>query len=192
MKSKFPGEEFKHYTDTGSVLEKLWAWRAGLGWQGRHSLLINRRLGSWCFISVIITSLEIEADTQSNDFCGSCTSCITACPTNAIVADKVVDSGKCISYWTIESKGIQEFPAYISGNLNGWLFGCDICQEVCPWNSKTKSTQIAEFLPRNNQTTLTRDYINSLDNETFKLRFRNSPIKRRKLGGLQLNMKEIK
>ena len=187
MVNLYPHNEFKHYTDTGPVLEKAWAVRAGLGWQGKNSLLLNSNLGSYCFISVIITDLNLEPDTKQSDHCGTCSACITACPTDAIIQPKVVDSRKCISYWTIEAKPDLTIPDDITEKLNGWLFGCDICQEVCPWNGKIKPTVNINFEPRDNQTELDLKSVGEMDEESFRIRFRNSPLKRTKLKGLQRN-----
>lgn len=142
-----PDSESKAYVDTRPILEKQWAVRSGIGWQGKNGLLISRNTGTWIFLGLIITTLELEPDSPTTDFCGKCTRCMDACPTKAIIKPKVVDSNKCISYWTIESK-TKEFPKEIAENLNGWHFGCDICQDVCPWNKYAKITLDPEFQPQ--------------------------------------------
>jgi len=187
----FPENKFKVYVDTGPVLEKQWAVRAGLGWQGKNSLLLNKHFGSYVFIGIMITDLVINPDNPVRDMCGKCTACIDACPVDAIVEPKVVDSRKCLSYWTIETKEDTIFPKEISDKLNGWLFGCDICQEVCPWNSKNIYTNINNFKPRNGETELSLDDILNMTESEFRLRFKNSPIKRSKLPGLKRNAKTI-
>ncbi len=177
----------KRYTDTGAVLEKEWALRAGLGWQGKHSNIISRDIGSWFFIGVIITTLPLAPSQIVTDYCGTCTACIDACPTNAITQPYVVDGTKCISYWTIETKPEIEIPMEISENLDGWLFGCDVCQDVCPWNRFQVPAAEVKFEPRNNVTHLPPEQVLVLQQETFSDLFRKSPIKRTRLGGLRRN-----
>jgi len=183
-----PEQNTKSYIDTGPVLERQWAEKAGLGWQGKNGMIINRTLGSYFFIGIIFTTLPLPYDTIDLDRCGHCTKCIDACPTNAIVMNKVVDSNKCIAYWTIESKPDVEFPEDIAKNLKGWIFGCDICQDVCPWNNHRVKPQIDEnFQPRNNETFLDLANIMEMTQEEFSVRFSKSPIKRTKLAGLKRN-----
>jgi epoxyqueuosine reductase len=181
-----PEAQTKSYTDTGAILEKYWAERAGIGWQGKNSLIINKDYGSYFFIGIILTTLEFDESEKSKNLCGKCNKCITKCPTKAIVEDKVVNSEKCISYWTIESKE-REFPENISSNLNNWAFGCDICQEVCPWNKKAIKINKSEFLPKNG-TNLDELSINRMSDEEFRLAFNGTPIKRRKLKGIVKNL----
>jgi epoxyqueuosine reductase len=191
LKLSIYGSEFKVYVDTGPVLEKQWASLSGIGWQGKNSLILNKDFGSWFFLGIILTNLDIESDSPVRDHCGTCNSCISACPTNAIIQPNVVDSRKCISYWTIEAKPNIEIPDEISKKNQNWAFGCDICQEVCPWNKKIRLTNIEEFNPRFNQTEFLEEEINSIDTDKFNLRFKNSPIKRSKLDGIQRNIKSI-
>jgi epoxyqueuosine reductase len=179
----------KIYVDTGPILEKSWAVRAGIGWQGKNSMIISRTYGSFIFLGIILTNIEFEPDKPIKDYCGTCTKCIESCPTNAIVQPKVVDSRKCISFWTIEAKPEYEIPSSI--NLNGWIFGCDICQEVCPWNNKVKITDDVAFYPRYNQTNLDKHFLENLTPEIFKERFKDSPIKRAKFEGLKRNFLHI-
>lgn len=191
LKTIYPNEEFKYYIDTGAILEKQWGVKSGLGWQGKNSLLLNRKLGSYFFISIIFSTLEIEHDEMVNDYCGKCTKCIDACPTDAIIADKIVDSNKCISYWTIESK-VDEFPKEIAENLEGWAFGCDICQEVCPWNNTRVPIQIEDFVnPRFGETEIKKDVIFNYTVDEFKERYIASPIKRPKHQGMKRNINEL-
>lgn len=177
--------EAKSYVDTGPVMDKVWAVRSGLGWIGKHSNVINKKLGSWFFIAEIINNISFPADIPSLDFCGSCTKCIDACPTNAIVSEGVVDANKCISYLTIENK--EEIPNEFIGKFDNWLFGCDICQDVCPWNNKfAKETNVEQFQPKFG-TELNLAEIEEMTNSQFKTKFEKSPIKRSKLKGLKRN-----
>jgi len=192
LKELSPGAGTKYYTDTGAVLEKPWAVRAGIGWQGKHSNVISRTNGSWFFLAVIITDVELEPDTPHLDYCGSCTACMKACPTSAIVEPYVVDATKCISYWTIETKPEFEIPDAIADNMNGWIFGCDICQEVCPWNRFRKISEEPGFFPRENETCLEFRRIEEFTQEDFSARFRKSPLKRTKLPGLKRNIRAMK
>jgi len=186
------GVNSKFYTDTGPCLDRQWAVKSGLGWQGKNGMVINRNLGSYFFITVGFLDLEVSSDKIHRDYCGECTKCIQACPTNAIIQDKVVDSNKCISYWTIENRD-DSFPDFISKNQHNWVFGCDICQEVCPWNNhRNLISKELDFLPRNNETSLNLDNINQMNEEEFSIRFMSSPVKRTKLKGLKRNAKEIR
>jgi len=189
IRNKSIGLRYKIYVDTGPILEKVWAIRAGIGWQGKNSLIISRNYGSFIFLGIILTNVEFEPDKPLKDYCGTCTKCIESCPTNAIVQPKVIDSRKCISYWTIEAKPDYEIPQSI--NLNGWIFGCDICQEVCPWNKKVKLSDEIAFYPRFNQTNLDKKFLEELTSEKFKERFKGSPIKRAKYEGLRRNFFHI-
>jgi epoxyqueuosine reductase len=176
----------KSYIDTGPIMDKVWAVKSGIGWMGKHSNIINRELGSWFFIANIITNIEFDYTNEMPDYCGSCTACIDACPTDAIVSDYVVDSNKCISYLTIENK--EEIPKEFSGKFDGWLFGCDICQDVCPWNIKfSEPTFVKDFHPKNENIEIDLNEIDAMDNESFKERFSGTPISRAKLKGLKRN-----
>ncbi len=176
----------KSYVDTGPVMDKAWAVKAGIGWMGRHSNVINREYGSWFFIANVITNKKFEYSPTIPDYCGSCTACIDACPTNAIVKDYVVDSNKCISYLTIENKG--EISEEFKNKFEGWLFGCDICQDVCPWNTSfSQLTSIEDFNPANENIEIDLTEILEMNNSEFKYRFKESPISRTKLKGLQRN-----
>lgn len=188
----FPDAKVKYSVDTSAILEKHWAVRAGLGWIGKHSNLITRELGSWVFIGEILTDLELEESTETvENHCGTCTACIDACPTDAIVRDYVVDSGRCISYATIESRA-PLMPDEIAEKLDGWLYGCDICQDVCPWNRFQKVTSDEAFQPRAGEASMNLDEVLSLDEEGFAKRFKGSAIKRAKLSGLQRNARTLK
>lgn len=186
-----PGSETRRYTDTGPVLEKEWAVRAGVGWMGKNGNIIRRDIGSWFFLGVIITTATLDVDSPIEDFCGSCTACLDACPTKAIVQPKVVDATKCISYWTIETKSDVDIPIPIVDNMDGWMFGCDICQDVCPWNRFQTPTTEHRFEPRNGATVFEPNEIVDLQPARFSELFRQSPLKRPKLAGLQRNAKAL-
>lgn len=181
-----PSFEAKSYVDTGPVMDKAWAVKSGLGWQGKHSNVINKEIGSWFFIANLFTNYKFDTyNFPQQDFCGSCTACIDACPTDAIVDDYVVDANKCISYLTIENK--NDISEEFVGKFNDWIFGCDICQEVCPWNIKfAEETTIEDFHILNNRILEFSDFDN-LSNREFKEAFKESPILRSKLKGLRKN-----
>jgi len=192
IKSKRPAAEGKVCVDTAPMMDKAWAVRAGLGWIGKHSNLITKELGSWVFIGEIILNLELDADEDRvEDHCGSCTACLDACPTNAIVEPYVVDSRLCISHATIELRD-PELPTKIKDNLEGWFYGCDICQDVCPWNRFEQPTQESRFEPRLDETVLDLDGILSMTPETYAERFRRSAMKRTKLSGMKRNAAALK
>jgi len=189
LKSIDPSFESKSYVDTGPVMDKVWAVRAGLGWMGKHTNVINKNIGSWFFISNIITNYEFFPSDIITDHCGTCTACIDACPTNAIVDEYLLDAAKCISYLTIENK--NEIPEEFKGKFDNWVFGGDICQDVCPWNIKfSAETQNIDFTPKNKN--LSFKEITEMDDEEFKKRFADSPIKRTKLKGLKRNADFLK
>lgn len=181
-----PNFEAKSYVDTGPVMDKVWAVKSGIGWQGKNSNIINKEIGSWFFLSTILTNFDFEEyNSPISDFCGTCTACIKACPTNAIVEDYIIDSDKCISYLTIENK--TEIPNEFIGKFENWIFGCDICQEVCPWNIKfAESTNQTEFLEIKNKN-LSFEEIEKMEDSDFKIKFGESPILRSKLKGLKRN-----
>lgn len=184
LKDIEPEFESLSYVDTGPVMDKVWAVHAGIGWMGKHTNIINPDYGSWFFIATLITNYEFDYSAITTDHCGTCTACIDACPTKAIVQEYVVDANKCISFQTIENK--DEIPVELKGKFDNWIFGCDICQDVCPWNQKfSQQTWIKEFHPIDKQ--LTYDEVIKLDDQTFKERYAESPIKRTKLKGLQRN-----
>ena len=188
LKEIDPKLELKSYVDTGPVMDKAWAVRAGLGWLGKHTNVINKEIGSWFFIANVITNYEFEYSTVVTDHCGSCTACIEACPTNAIVDEYVLDSTKCISYLTIENK--KEIPDKFKGRFDNWIFGCDICQDVCPWNVKfSEVTQNSGFLPKNKEFNISE--IINMNEVEFRERFSESPVKRAKLKGLKRNAEFI-
>jgi epoxyqueuosine reductase len=174
------------YVDTGPVLDKAWGVKSGIGWQGKHSNIINKEIGSWFFIANIISNIEFIYDVPIEDYCGSCTACLDACPTNAIVEPYVVDSNKCISYQTIENKG--DIPEGLKGKFEDWIFGCDICQDICPWNIKfSRVTSVPEFYDSQGKGEIPLDKILNMSQEEFSLLFKDSPVKRTKLKGLKRN-----
>jgi epoxyqueuosine reductase len=178
--------------DTAPFMDKAWAVRAGLGWLGKHSNVITKDFGSWFFIGEILLNLELEYETEIvEDHCGTCTACLDACPTDAIVAPYIVDSNLCISYATIELRS-ETLPRKITENLNGWLYGCDICQDVCPWNRFEKPTDEARFEPRKDNVSPDLEKIANLSHKEYVEKFRRSAIKRTKLSGLKRNAKALK
>ncbi|MFN6962518.1 MAG: tRNA epoxyqueuosine(34) reductase QueG [Pyrinomonadaceae bacterium] len=183
---EFPGAAGKACVDTAPVMDKAWAARAGLGWIGKSSNLITRELGSWVFLGEIILDLDLEPDEPIADHCGTCTACLDACPTGAILQPYVVDSTRCISYATIELRD-EEIPRPVADNLDGWLYGCDVCQDVCPWNRFEKPTAESRFEPRYGETSLELDRVESMEHPEYAERFRRSAIKRAKLTGLKRN-----
>ena len=183
--------EGKICVDTAPMMDKAWAARAGLGWIGKHSNLITREYGSWVFLGEILLNLELDYDTEIvEDHCGSCTRCLDACPTDALPAPYLVDSNRCLSYATIELRS-PELPLEITKDLNGWLYGCDICQDVCPWNRFEKPTDEHRFEPRQSEASVDLKEVLSYSHEEYAARFRKSAIKRAKLGGLQRNAQAL-
>jgi len=176
------------FVDSAPVMDKAWAQRSGLGWIGKHTNLISRQLGSWFFIGELIVDVPLEADHPVEDHCGSCTRCIDACPTDAIYRPYAVDSNRCISYWTIEHRG-DTIPDGIAGDLEGWIFGCDICQEVCPWNKFKKPTREDRFLPRPGVTDTPLDHWEEMDLKEFCRRFKGSAVRRAKFDGFKRNVR---
>lgn len=179
------------FVDSAPVLERAWAKKSGLGWIGKNSLLINKSQGSFFFLAELIIDLELEADGPIKDYCGTCTKCIDACPTDAIVNDKVVDGSKCISYLTIELKE-EAIPNEFKGKMENWMFGCDICQDVCPWNRFSRENNEPAFHPSDQLLNLTeKDWI-ELDEQLYQVLFKKSPVKRAKFKGLKRNIQFIK
>jgi epoxyqueuosine reductase len=169
-------------------MDKVWAKKAGLGWIGKNSNLIHPKEGSFFFIAELIFDLELEPDGPMKDYCGTCTRCIDACPTNAIVQPYVVDGSKCISYLTIELKD-ELLPKEFSGKMDNWMFGCDVCQDVCPWNRFSKITQESRFKPNPMLLELKSNDWQELNEEVFNQLFKLSAVKRTKITGLKRNIK---
>jgi epoxyqueuosine reductase len=186
-----PGCEGRVFTDSAPVMEHAWAARAGLGWIGKNSLLLSSRFGSFVFIGEMIISSELEYDQPINELCGSCRNCISSCPTGAIVEDRVIDAGKCISYHTIENKSMQ-MPLDLKDKFANRVFGCDICQDVCPWNRKAIPHNIPEFNPHPDLLKMSKDDWQNLDKEKFDLIFRESAVMRAKFEGLKRNLEFLK
>jgi epoxyqueuosine reductase len=176
------------FVDSAPVMDKVWARKGGLGWIGKHSNLINRKIGSFFFIGEIICDLELNYDGPIKDYCGTCTACIDACPTDAITEPYVVDGSKCISYLTIELK--ENIPTEFKDRMENWAFGCDICQDVCPWNSFSKPHKTIEFLPNEDLKNLKN--WEEITQEVFSKTFKNSAIKRTKYEGLMRNIDFLK
>ena len=181
--------EGRGFVDSAPVLERAWAVQSGLGWVGKNGNLINKKKGSFFFIATLITDLKLNADVPyMQDFCGTCNRCIEACPTNAILPNKEIEASQCISYFTIELKQSQ-LPDQYKGKSGEWIFGCDICQDVCPWNRFSQPHQEPSFEPLNSILSFTiQDWINT-DQYTFNQLFKDSPIKRSKWEGIQRNLK---
>ena len=191
IKQERPEAEGKICVDIQPAMDKAWAVRAGLGWIGKHSNVITPEYGSWVFIGELLLNLELEYDNELiEDHCGTCTLCIDACPTLAIVEPYVVDSAKCISFATIELREPM-IPAEVSDNLSGWLYGCDICQDVCPWNRFEQVTNENRFEPREGNINPQLSEILKLNHEEYANRFRGSAMKRAKLSGLQRNARAL-
>ena len=183
--------EGKVCVDIQPMMDKAWGARAGLGWIGKHTNLITEEYGSWVFIGELLLNLELAYDqTEIADQCGSCTLCIDACPTGAILEPYVLDSNRCISHATIESRS-PEIRSDVAEQLEGWLYGCDICQDVCPWNQLTKETNEVRFEPRAGNVDARLPAVLELTPESFAARFRRSAMKRAKLTGLQRNARTL-
>ncbi len=192
IQSWVPGVQGRPLTDSAPMMERTLAAKAGLGWIGKSGMLIHPQLGSYVFLAELLLNIELTADSaQVPNHCGSCTRCLDACPTDAFVEPSVIDANKCIAYWTIESRGVH-FPPAIRKNLNNWVFGCDICQEVCPWNIKfAQPTSVEAFQVRAVNQHPRASTILNLTPEDFAEAYRKSPIKRTKREGLQRNVRQL-
>ncbi|MCE6991544.1 tRNA epoxyqueuosine(34) reductase QueG [Dyadobacter sp. CY323] len=177
------------FVDSAPVMDKVWAAKSGLGWVGKHSNLLNRDMGSFFFIGEIICDLDLAYDGPIGDYCGTCTRCMDACPTDAITEAFVVDGSKCISYYTIELK--DAIPADAAGKLGNWIFGCDICQDVCPWNRFSKPNTTEEFALPEHLAGFTKSDWTEITEEIFAEIFRRSPVKRTKYAGLRRNIEFV-
>ena len=175
------------FVDSAPVMDKAWAKKSGLGWIGKNSNLIHPKHGSYFFIAELILDLELSPDGPIKDYCGTCTRCIDACPTDAIVSPYVVDGSKCISYLTIELKDAI-LPNEFKGKMDNWMFGCDVCQDVCPWNRFSKPTSEASFSPHDNLLKMSKTDWKDLTEDVFRELFRNSAVKRTKFSGLKRNI----
>ena len=187
IRERAPGVEGKICVDSSPMMDKRWAARAGLGWIGKHTNLITKEYGSWVFLGELLLSIELDYDSYIEpDHCGKCTACIDVCPTQAIIAPYQLDATRCISYGTIELRA-PELPGPIKSNLENWVFGCDICQDVCPWTKFSKETTEDRFAPRPGMIEPKLQELAEMTQEEFSKRFRKSAIKRAKLGGLKRN-----
>jgi len=183
--------EGRIFTDSAPVMERAWAKKAGLGWEGKHSLIIQKNKGSFFFLAEIILDLELEYDTPfQTDHCGTCHRCIDACPTGAILSDKIINASQCISYFTIELK--DELPANMRGKFEDWMFGCDICQDVCPWNRFSLPHREPAFTPHPDLLNMNKNDWEEITEEVFREIFRKSAVKRTKFSGLKRNIAFLK
>ncbi|MEO4006770.1 tRNA epoxyqueuosine(34) reductase QueG [Flavobacterium sp. CAU 1735] len=178
------------FVDSAPVLDKAWAAKSGLGWIGKNSNLLSKQVGSFFFIAELIVDLELDYDNATTDHCGKCTACIDACPTEAIVAPYVVDGSKCISYFTIELK--ENIPSEVKGKFDDWMFGCDVCQDVCPWNRFSKPHQEPLLKPNESILSFSKKDWEEITDETFRKVFKDSAVKRTKYEGLIRNMNFLK
>lgn len=178
------------FVDSAPVLDKAWAAKSGLGWIGKNSNLLSKQVGSFFFIAELIVDLDLEYDNATTDHCGKCTACIDACPTEAIVAPYVVDGSKCISYFTIELK--ENIPSDVKGKFDDWMFGCDVCQDVCPWNRFSKPHQEPLLKPNESILSFSKKDWEEITDDTFRKVFKDSAVKRTKYEGLVRNLKFLK
>ncbi len=190
LKQEIGNVSGRAFVDSAPVMDKVWAAKSGLGWVGKNSNLINKQQGSFFFIAELIIDVELEYDGPIKDYCGTCTKCIDACPTEAIVAPYVVDGSKCISYLTIELK--ENIPTEFKDKMDNWAFGCDVCQDVCPWNSFSMPHNQAQFKNTNGLLNYTESEWNDITEETFNYIFKNSAVKRTKYKGLKRNLMFLK
>jgi epoxyqueuosine reductase len=189
IRERHPAVHGKVYVDTGPVMEKAWAQQSGIGWQGKHTNLISQEIGSWFFLGEIIIDAEVEPDVPETDHCGNCTLCIEACPTGAITGPYVLDAGLCISYLTIEHRG--PLPPGLKDRLDGWLFGCDVCQDVCPWNARAVPSAELSFAPRGGRVARDPAAVLGMTEEEFRTEFTKSPVRRAKYDGLRRNAEAL-
>ncbi len=189
LQEKVGDIEGRVFVDSAPVMERAWAKKSGLGWVGKNSLLLNKTSGSFYFLAEIILDIEFEYDGPVKDYCGTCTACMDACPTDAIAEPYVVDGSKCISYFTIELK--EEIPTSVKGKFENWIFGCDICQDVCPWNRFSKPHQDSRFDSNAQLTSMTESEWKEITQDVFQSLFKNSPVKRTKLEGLKRNIRFV-
>lgn len=190
IKANIGDVDGRAFVDSAPVMDKAWAKKSGLGWIGKHSNLINKNSGSFFFIAELIVDLDLEYDGPIKDYCGTCTKCIDACPTKAIVGPNIVDGSKCISYFTIELK--ENIPNDVKGKFDNWAFGCDVCQDVCPWNRFAKPHSENHFKANDELLQLSKNDWEEITEETFKRVFKGSAVKRTKFSGLKRNIEFLK
>ncbi|MBN2355182.1 tRNA epoxyqueuosine(34) reductase QueG [candidate division KSB1 bacterium] len=191
IKTTTPGCDGRCFVDSAPVMEKYWAEQAGIGWQGKHSLIISPPFGSWIFFGGIITTLELDPDQPMHDQCGDCRRCMDACPTGAIVRPYVVDARRCISYHTVELKADQAIPPEMAAAMGERIFGCDICQQVCPYNENNVATHEPAFKPREELLRMTMRDFTGLNEDVFKILTKNSALLRMKYDGMMRNLRAI-
>ena len=189
LQNKFGDINGRVFIDSAPIMEKAWAAKSGLGWIGKNTNLISQKVGSFYFLAEIIVDLEFEYDTPVTDHCGSCTACIDSCPTGALVKPYEIDASKCISYLTIELK--DEIPSEFNGKMDNWAFGCDVCQDVCPWNRFSRKHNEPLFNPNQEMMKMRKKEWEELTEETFEVIFKNSAVKRTKYKGLKRNISFI-
>lgn len=190
IKEKIGDVGGRAFVDSAPVMERAWAKRSGLGWVGKNSLLLNRSMGSFFFVAELIVDIELDYDGPVKDFCGSCTACMDACPTDAIPEPYVVDGSRCISYFTIELR--EEIPDEVRGKFENWIFGCDICQDVCPWNSFSRANREPRFNPNPELLNMKKEDWLEITEEVFQKVFKKSALKRTKLEGLKRNIEFVR
>ena len=190
IKDKIGDVHGRAFVDSAPILEKAWAAKSGIGWVGKNSNLITKQVGSFYFLAELIVDLDLDYDTIESDHCGQCTACIDSCPTEAITEPYVVDGSKCISYFTIELK--ENIPQEFKGKFDDWVFGCDVCQDVCPWNKFSKPHKEPLFQSSSELMKMSRDEWNEITEETFNKIFKNSAVKRTGYKGLTRNLNFIK
>lgn len=191
LEEYIPGINFRVFVDSAPIMERQWAVKAGLGWIGKNGLLINKEKGSYFFIADILVDVELSYDTAIKDYCGSCTACLDACPTKAFPQPYVLDASKCISYATIELKDTN-IPDSFKGKMKDWVYGCDICQEVCPWNRFSKPHDEVDFLPSNVLTSMRKKDWEEMGEDKYTELFAGSAVKRAKFDGLKRNILFVK
>lgn len=187
LKQEIGDFHFRIFVDSAPVLERAWARKSGIGWVGKNANLITKEKGSFYFLAEIICDLELIADHETTDHCGTCRKCIDACPTDAIISDKIIHGSKCISYATIELK--NEIPTHFKDKMEDWMFGCDICQDVCPWNRFARPNHQEKFQPNSFLKNYRKQDWQELSQDLFAEIFRKSPVKRTKFAGLQRNIR---
>jgi len=190
IQEKIGGVHGRAFVDSAPVMERAWARKSGIGWEGKHSLVLQKQQGSFFFLSELIIDLELEYDTPMTDHCGTCTKCIDACPTEAILPNNTVDGSKCISYFTIELK--DNIPNEYKGQFDNWMFGCDICQDVCPWNRFSKPHNEPLFTPKIELLNMNKKDWEEITEEVFAKVFQKSAVKRTKFAGLERNISFLK
>lgn len=190
LTNKYPLVKGRYYVDTAPILERYWAQKAGIGWQGKNTNLITREFGSYVFLSEMILNVDLEVDQEHENFCGTCSRCLDDCPTQAFPKAYSLDSNRCISYLTIEHR--DEFDEQQQKDIGKHIYGCDICQEVCPWNKFAKETQEASFKSRNYLLKKDAKFWQDLDQQTYQQSFKNSAVKRTKLSGLKRNINAVR